>query len=410
MMRRPRVLVIADFYLPGFRAGGPVRAISNTIRRLASDADFFVVTKDHDADGTPYRDVQRGRWTAGSTFGRVFYTPRLTPNVLRRCVVDSACDVIWLNSFFSRGSIGVLAYRRMGRIRRPVLLAPRGEFAPGALALKPRRKAIGRRLLQWTGCLRSIHWLASSDLEWEQVGKAIGAASITCIPESVADVADDGERWPRKSKGRLRAVFAGRIVPTKNLSFLLEVLGRCDGGIHLDVVGPIEDPVYWDTCRALMARLPPGVTVAYVGEAAHHDLQRRLPTYDVLILPTLGENFGHVVVEAWAAGCPVLLSDRTPWRQLEAQGLGWDIALDHGVWAAALGECRTMSPETHLSMRKRAREHARKVWLDGVGGDDALRRLIVAAAQPWLAEHNSQEGRTALVPEMSVGTETDPCA
>ena len=50
-MSRPRVLVVADYYLPGFRAGGPVRAISNTISRLASGTDFFVVTRDHDADG-----------------------------------------------------------------------------------------------------------------------------------------------------------------------------------------------------------------------------------------------------------------------------------------------------------------------------------------------------------------------
>ena len=46
-----------------------------------------------------------------------------------------------------------------------------------------------------------------------------------------------------------------------------------------------------------------------------------------MFLPTLGENFGHVVPEALAAGCPVLLSDRTPWHDLEQHGAGWTLPL-----------------------------------------------------------------------------------
>lgn len=403
-MTRSRVLVVADYYLPGFRAGGPVRAISNTIQRLSVDADFFVVTKDHDADGSKYRDVENGRWTRGMG-GRVLYAPRLTPALLQRCVNDTACDVIWLNSFFSRASIAILVLRRIGRIRRPVLLAPRGEFSPGALALKRRRKAIAMRWLRSTGCLRSIHWLASSDAERRNIAQAIGAPLITCVPESVAEVPVADEPWPAKSPRRLRALFAARIAPTKNLHFLLEVLARCDGDVHLDIVGPLEDPAYWARCHTLMQRLPSSVTVDYTGEASHGDLQRRLPNYDVMILPTLGENFGHVIVEAWAAGCPVLVSDRTPWRELTAHGLGWDVSLDHRAWISAIGECLDMSPEAHLAMRRRVREQARHVWEEGVAGDASLQRLIEEAARG----PGSNRGRD-LVPGIAGVRDIDPCA
>jgi len=401
---RPRVLVVADYYLPGFRAGGPVRAISNTIRRLSSHADFSVVTRNHDADGSTYRDIEAGRWTE-SAAGRVLYAPRLTPALLQRCVADSACDVIWLNSFFSRASIAVLVLRRLGRIRLPVLLAPRGEFAPGALGLKRHRKAVAMRVLRWAGCLRSIQWLASSDAERRDIVEAVGASPITCVPESVADVPAADEPWPAKSPRRLRAVFAARIAPTKNLHFLLEVLARCDGDIHLDIVGPLEDPEYWARCRGLLSRLPATVTVEYTGEATHRDLQRRLSNYDVMILPTLGENFGHVIVEAWTAGCPVLVSDRTPWRQLASDGVGWDVALDHRQWAAAIGEFLDMSAEAHLAMRRRARERARRVWEEGIAGDAALRRLIEAAAR----RPHSHAARD-LVPGIAGAGDIDPCA
>jgi glycosyltransferase involved in cell wall biosynthesis len=35
-----------------------------------------------------------------------------------------------------------------------------------------------------------------------------------------------------------------------------------------------------------------------------------------------------VILEALVAGCPVLLSDKTPWRELAREGVGWDIPLD----------------------------------------------------------------------------------
>ena len=380
-MTKPRVLVVADYYLPGFRAGGPVRAIANTIARLASRTDFFVVTRDHDADGSRHRGVDGDQWIE-SAAGRVLYAPRLTPGLLRRCIAESRCDVVWLNSFFSRGSLAVIVLRRLRQIRVRVLLAPRGEFAPSALAAKRRRKATALRVLRWTGCLRQLEWLASSEDESRQIAAVIEAPVVTCIPESVAEVPATGADWPAKAPRRLKAVFAARIAPVKNLLFLLEVLTRCDGDIHLDIVGPVEDAEYWGRCRALIPHLPATITVDYVGEANHDDLQRRLAAYDVLILPTLGENFGHMIVEAWAAGSPVLISDKTPWRHLTSQGLGWDLPLEHEAWISAIEACRDLGADAHLAMRWRAREQARSVWQDGVAGDATLRRLFEAAGQP----------------------------
>ena len=367
-----------------------MRAISNTIARLASSADFFVVTRDHDADGSSYRDVTPGAWTTGSS-ASVRYARRLTPGLLRRCVVESACDVIWLNSFFSTASLGILALRRMGFIHSPILLAPRGEFAPAALAQKRRRKAIAMHLLRWIGGPRSIHWLASSEVEHQEIVRAVGAQSITAVTESVAAVPDGDDAWPAKSSRRLNAVFASRIVPTKNLSFLLDVLATCKGEIHLDVIGPPEDRDYWARCQAQIAQLPPRVTVAYAGEVRHHDLQQRLTAYDLLILPTRGENFGHIVVEAWASGCPVLVSDRTRWRDLTASGVGWDVPLDREAWAAVIDTCVEMGAESHRTMRRTAREYARRVWREGVSGDRSLLALM------------------DVRPQTIVASETEPC-
>ena len=44
-----------------------------------------------------------------------------------------------------------------------------------------------------------------------------------------------------------------------------------------------------------------------------------------MILPTQHENFGHVIMESWQAGCPVIISKNTPWKDLESKQLGFDL-------------------------------------------------------------------------------------
>ena len=377
-MTFPRVLVVADYYLPGFRAGGPIRAIANSITRLSGQVVFSVITRDHDCDGARYRDIQSESWNSGPA-GLVRYVPRFTCRVLERSVRESDADVIWLNSIFSSASLRVLFLRRLGRIRPPVLLAPRGEFSPEALGLSRRRKRAALAVLRHFGFLRGVHWIASSALEARATGNAVPVTSMTIVPESVGEPSvPDG--WLQKRPCALRMAFASRIDAMKNLRFLLDVLTQSRGPIHLDVIGPIDDPAYWESCRLLIQRMPPGVIVEYVGELPHAALGRRLREYDVMVLPTLGENFGHIVVEAWAAGCPVLVSDRTPWRLLAEDGVGWDLPLDHESWIQALERCRAMDAREHMAMRQRAVERARRVWHDGVSGEEIFKRLIVKLA------------------------------
>jgi glycosyltransferase involved in cell wall biosynthesis len=49
--------------------------------------------------------------------------------------------------------------------------------------------------------------------------------------------------------------------------------------------------------------------------------------HDIFFVPSLGENYGHVFMEALAAGVPILVSDQTPWCGLSDLGVGWDLPL-----------------------------------------------------------------------------------
>lgn len=75
--------------------------------------------------------------------------------------------------------------------------------------------------------------------------------------------------------------------------------------------------------------MSPNIKVNYRGSINSEKIPDELQTYDLMLLPTTGENFGHTILESFMAGCPVIISDRTPWKDLENAGIGRDIPLEN---------------------------------------------------------------------------------
>jgi glycosyltransferase involved in cell wall biosynthesis len=94
------------------------------------------------------------------------------------------------------------------------------------------------------------------------------------------------------------------------------------------IYGPIEDEFIWDDCKKKINKLPKNISVEYKGSIEKNNVTKIFEEYDLMFLPSFGENYGHVIVESLSVGTPVLLSDKTPWRNLSNKGLGWDIPLN----------------------------------------------------------------------------------
>ena len=133
---------------------------------------------------------------------------------------------------------------------------------------------------------------------------------------------------PEKIPGSLKMVFVGRIHPIKNLDFLLRVLQTTEGQIELTVIATLEDAAYWQKCQALMEQLKERVKVRLLENIPHEKIEGIILSNHIFVLPTKGENFGHAIFEALAAGRPVLISDQTLWRNLETKKAGWDLSLE----------------------------------------------------------------------------------
>ena len=333
-MAKPRVLCFASYYLPGFRAGGPVRSLMRLCEWLQDDFEFRVVTRNRDlAVAEPYPDHQPGQWYPfGATQVRYLDRPYGAPGPLRQIVADWPPDLLYFHSFVDPALVIMpLVLRRLNLIPAtiPALVAPRGEFSTGALQIKPARKAAWIALAGVAGIYRDVTWQATDAGEAANIRRRWGASARVGIGPNLPPRVEAADLPPRSAKvaGTVRLVFLSRISRMKNLHGALASLALVRGPVSLDIYGTQEDPDYWAVCEQAIAGLPPHVQVRFRGVVQPENVLEVLSGYDVFFLPSLGENFGHVVLEALLAGCPLILSDQTPWRGLAAHGVGFDVPL-----------------------------------------------------------------------------------
>lgn len=385
-----RILTFTDYFLPGFKAGGPIRTIANMVERMGQEHEFLIFTRDRDLGATSaYAGVVVGAWNRLGT-ARVFYaTPgpgRLRQ--LRRVLREEAHDVLYLNSFFSwQNTLLPLLLRWLGQDRgRAVVLAPRGEFSAGALGLKSTKKRFYIALAKKLGIYHRITWQASSENEAADIRRVMGAiAGNIVVAPNLLPFAASGEVMggaaplPR-SAGPLRIVFLSRISPMKNLDYLIRAMQRVRLPVVFNIFGPAEDEAYWAACRQLLAALPVNVQASYHGPVSAEQVPGIFAQHDLFVLPTRGENFGHVIFEALNAGTAVLLSDRTPW-QGDADGALEVLSLDDPVaWAHAI-ERRCGLDATALSDLRRAALAYAGAQIGSSRALDMNRRLFESAIE-----------------------------
>ncbi len=374
MMPKPIILTFVPYYLPGYKSGGPARSIANMADRLGGKLEFRIVTSDRDkGDDRPYPGVITGEWNSvGSS--RVFYLSPTDQSLagLTRVIKNTAHDILYLNGFFNpQFTIRVLAARRLGLISSsPLVLAPRGEFSEGALLLKSRKKRIWIALSRTLRLYQNLTWQASgrheaADIRREMKSSAQRIAVAPDLPAAPGTLTRGNTEQTRAPGGPLRVCFISRISPMKNLDYALKVLLQVKAPVKFDIYGVEEDKAYWKKCGGIIDNMPRNVSVTYHGKIKHADVHRTLLKHDLFFLPTRGENYGHVIYEALSAGLPVLISDQTPWRNLESPGVGWDLPLEeNAAFKAAIESQSALSGEELSTQRRRVLEYARNIAND----------------------------------------------
>ncbi len=377
---KPKILILCDYYPPGHESSGGMRTIVNTIDRLNAEFDFWVVTRYH--KGVNYGSLKINTWNDVKN-AKVLYIQKITPFKLRKLIKSVVPSLIYSNSFFSTFTVNIVFLRKFKLIngKIPLIIAPEGELSKGSLSTKRMKKTLYMQLAKTLGLYKDVIWKVTSEMEKEEVRRfkedeteiliAPNMPSKEILPEF------DVKAKPFKKRGEVRLVFLSRIHPVKNLKFLLKLLKINQGNILLDVYGLKENERYFEECLEMMKNLNGNVRASFKGEIRNADVPLTLFDYHFFVLPTLGESFGHVIVEALSAGCPLIISDTTPWRRLEEKGIGWDLPLsDIERWQEVLNFCLNMDDAEYKEMSVRARNFI-ETWLKDSKVEEATRKVLM---------------------------------
>jgi glycosyltransferase involved in cell wall biosynthesis len=119
------------------------------------------------------------------------------------------------------------------------------------------------------------------------------------------------QRFP-KLAGRRLVLFLGRLHPKKQPEVLIEAFARIADtieGAHLVLAGP-GDERYLATLAARVRSRGVAERTTFTGPLTGAAVTEAYRAAEIFVLPSLQENFGNAIIEAMAAGCPVLVSDR----------------------------------------------------------------------------------------------------
>jgi glycosyltransferase involved in cell wall biosynthesis len=131
-------------------------------------------------------------------------------------------------------------------------------------------------------------------------------------------------RYPQLQNTR-NFLFLGRLHPKKGCDILLDAFARLSSPEPASLIMAGPDQIGWEKdLRRQVERLNLTSQVIFTGMLQGAMKQGALASTDAFILPSHQENFGISVVEALAAGVPVLISNRVNiWREIDADRAGY---------------------------------------------------------------------------------------
>lgn len=366
-----------------------MRTLEAAIRRSDSPSEYWVMTSNSDLGAPGSLQVRADHWV--SWWGcHVWYQQHGRLRSLGQALLAEVRvrpDVIYLNSLWGlRYAALYLLAHRLRLLRAVVVLAPRGQLSSSALAIKPGKKRLVLGIIKWLGLTRGVVIQASSDREADDARRALGRhAKCVVSSNDILAQAVDPSMVPSPCS-ELRTVYIGRVSRIKGVHLLLMALAELEPSsrLRLDIYGDAVDEAYRRECKSIAQRVGSEVSVTFHGPVAHDEVPGIFAHADLFVLPTASENFGHVIGEAMANGCPVAVPDTTPWSTVVCDGGGW-LLPDFEVRSisALVQMATTLSvQERHRSKQNAARAYRR--WYDSAssGGLDRLIAQLSASERP----------------------------
>lgn len=378
---KKKVLIFIDWYLPGYKAGGPIQSVSNLVEHLKDEFDFYIVTRDTDyCETNPYPGIRSNEWNVQPDGVKVYYfsTDQLTRTNIKNLIRKTEFDQVYLNGIYSYYfTLIPLVYLRKKHNKR-IIIAARGMLSEGSMNVKKTKKQFFIRAVKVLKLFDKVLFHATTEVEKNEIRKVFGDKIEIKVAANLPAKSTGRPLAKRgKKSGMIRLVNVARIAPEKNLLYALQVLKQVKTEVEFDFYGPVYDQQYWMECKLVLDELPQNVKASYKGSVESSKVPQVLESYEMMFMPTTGENFGHIILQSLSAGCPVIISDQTPWKNLAGKGIGNDLPLGRmDLFANEIDQAARMSQQEYDKVSGAAFEYAAR-YTEGPGIIEQNRNLFL---------------------------------
>ncbi len=329
------IFICMDWFHPAYKAGGPVQSIANLVAQYGhKQVNFKIYCSNTDLDGTVNQGVPFNEWCYYNQYTQVWYASgnKCSVETMKREIKNSNADVLFIIGIYS-WYFNLLPLL-LGKA--PVkIISARGMLHPGALSQKSFKKKVFLALWKMAGLHRRYCFHATDLQEKGFIRKVFGEQARVFIAGNFPR-RFNLQPASQKKAGLLKMVSIALISPMKNIVAVLEALQSSRQQIIYDIYGPVKDDQYWKQCLAKIKMLPANITVCYQGDVVPAKIEDTLKGYEVFILPSKSENFGHAIYEALSAGKPVITSHHTPFNDLYNHQAGQNVSTENTMEMTAV--------------------------------------------------------------------------
>jgi len=292
-----KVAIVVHYFLPNY-VGGTEIATLNIAKNLTKKGHEVHIITWLDK-GFPKNSMQEGFYIH-RVFGKNIrlLSPLLYWINIFICLKKIQPDIIHVQNF----GLELPAFFSKKLLKTPFIINARGSE-------NIYHRSFIKKYLQKLALKGLDKLLVQTDYKKKEL-KKIFKGEILVVPNGInLSIYRNILKSDVKENNKKNIIFVGRLLPIKGLDYLMnamKIIQNKNKNVFLTLVG---DGYYRKSLEKMIKKLEIEKAVTFTGKIPNTEIPKYLSNSDVFVLPSLSEGFPNVVLEAMAAGLPIVASN-----------------------------------------------------------------------------------------------------